>query len=353
MTSSSLIKRLCDLPGPSGCESAVAEQIKQEIAPFGADCITDRMGNVIAVMRFSANNDKPRKRIMISAHMDEVGFMVTEIRGDGNLSIGNVGGISDAVLSGRRVKLIGKQGLINGVIASKAIHLKEKEERAKAPKASSLYMDIGAKDADEASEHAYVGAYAVFDSEYYEFGEDLVKAKALDDRMGCAAMIEMMSSLKTNPPAQNLDVCFCFTVREEIGLSGAKAAAYRLRPDLAIVLETTAIGDLPETEACRRVADVGKGGVISVADRSTIYQREVVDFALDLAKEKGIPAQIKRYVSGGNDAGHIHKSADGTRCLAISAPTRYLHSASCVISIKDFESIKSHVYAILTSYNFS
>ena len=347
MTSSSLIKRLCDLPGPSGCEGAVAEWIKQEIAPFGADCITDRMGNVIAVMRFSADNDKPRKRIMISAHMDEVGFMITEIRGDGNLSFGNVGGISDAVLSGRRVKLIGKQGLINGVIASKAIHLKEKEERAKAPKASSLYIDIGAKDADEAAEHAYVGAYAVFDSEYYEFGEDLVKAKALDDRMGCAAMIEMMQSLSENPPKENLDACFCFTVREEIGLSGAKAAAYRLRPDLAIVLETTAIADLPDVAEKERVGDVGSGVVVSVMDRSTIYPKEVITATLDIAKREGIAAQVKRYVSGGNDAGTIHKVADGIKTLALSVPTRYLHSPACVASMKDYNSQKQLCEALI------
>ena len=349
MTSSSLIKRLCDLPGPSGREEAVADQIKQEIAPFGADSITDRMGNVIAVMRFSADNGKPRKRIMISAHMDEVGFMITELRGDGTLGISNVGGISDAVLSGRRVKLMSKKGLINGVIASKAIHLKEKEERAKAPHADKLYIDIGAKDADESAEYAFVGAYAVFDSEYYEFGEDLVKAKALDDRMGCAAMIEMMESLSKDPPKQNLDVCFCFTVREEIGLSGAKAAAYRLRPDLAIVLETTAIADLPDVAPKERVGDVGSGVVVSVMDRSTIYPKEVITAALDVAKREGIAAQVKRYVSGGNDAGTIHKVADGIKTLALSVPTRYLHSPACVASMKDYNSQKQLCEALVRS----
>lgn len=349
MTSSSLIKRLCDLPGPSGREEAVAEEIKREIAPIGADTITDRMGNVIAVMRFSADNDSPRKRIMISAHMDEVGFMITEVRADGTLGISNVGGISDAVLSGRRVKLMGKQGLIGGVIASKAIHLKEKEEREKAPKIDRLYIDIGAKDADEASEHAFVGAYAVFDSEYYEFGEDLVKAKALDDRMGCAAMIEMMRSLKENPISANLDVCFCFTVREEIGLSGAKAAAYRIRPDLAIVLETTAIADLPDVAEKERVGDVGKGVVVSVMDRSTIYPKEIVTAALDVAKRENIAAQVKRYVSGGNDAGTIHKTADGIKTLALSVPTRYLHSPACVASMNDYKSQKQLCEAIVRS----
>jgi endoglucanase len=118
-----------------------------------------------------------------------------------------------------------------------------------------------------------------------------------------------------------------------------------------VILETTAIGDLPETEACRRVADVGKGGVISVADRSTIYQREVVDFALDLAKEKNIPAQIKRYVSGGNDAGHIHKSTEGVKVLAISVPTRYLHSPACVASLDDYESVRDLCEQIIRNSN--
>ena len=274
--------------------------------------------------------------------MDEVGFMVDSITSEGMLTFGCVGGIDPSVLAGRKVFVGNEEKLYRGVICSKAIHHKDKDERKKARGADKLYIDIGFDSKERAEEHISIGDLGTFDSEFYCFGKDggTLKCKALDDRMGCAAMLEMMDKLRAEPPAIDADVYFCFTVREEIGFSGAECVANIIRPDFAVILETTAIGDLPETEACRRVADVGKGGVISVADRSTIYQREVVDFALDLAKEKSIPAQIKRYVSGGNDAGHIHKSTEGVKVLAISVPTRYLHSPACVASLDDYESVR-------------
>ena len=347
MSSILLIEKLCAAFGPSGREEAVAELIKTEIADVCPDPYYDRMGNVLAVMRFGDVNAKNRRRIMISAHMDEVGFMINEVKQNGYLGFDTVGGISNSIIAGRRVKVLGKKGLIDGVIASKAIHHKEKDEREKATPIEKLYIDIGARDADEAGEHAFVGCFAAFDSEFYEFGNGMVKGKALDDRMGCAAMIEMMRSLKAAPITENADVCFCFTVREEIGLSGARAAAYRIRPDVALVLETTAIADLPDVAASERVADVGEGVVISVMDRATIYPRELIDLAMSISKQQSIPAQIKRFVSGGNDAGSIHQTAEGTKVLALSVPTRYLHSPACVASMKDYTSQKQLCEALI------
>ena len=218
-----------------------------------------------------------------------------------------------------------------------------------------MYVDIGATSREDAESVLSRGDSGTFDSEFVIFGENdaYAKCKALDDRLGCVVMIETLRRIKKEGIELPFDLVCAFTVREEIGISGATAAAHRFRPDYAIVLETTAIADLPDVPKNSRVSEVGNGGVVSLMDRSTIYNRDFVDGAMKIAEENGIPAQIKRYVSGGNDAGHIHKTADGTRCLAISAPTRYLHSASCVIAIRDFESIKSHVYAILTSYKFS
>ena len=332
----SLIERLCGAFGPSGCEGEVASLIRNEIFDVCPDAKFDRMGNLIAVMRFGDVTASERKRIMISAHMDEVGFMITEIKSGGYLGFDTVGGISASVLAGRRVKVLTQNGLINGVIASKAIHHKDKKERQKAVDIDKLYIDIGACDKEEAEALVRIGDFATFDSEFYTFGEDLVKGKALDDRMGCAAMIEAMRRLKDSPPKKNIDACFCFTVREEIGLSGAKAAAYELSPDVALVLETTAIADIADAAASRRVADMGGGVAISFMDRSTVYSRELVDAAIDIAKRKGVKAQVKRYVSGGNDAGTIHKTAEGIKTLAASVPTRYLHSAACVANINDY-----------------
>lgn len=336
--------------GPSGCEDRVRELIKSAAEPLADKAIVDRMGNLICKMSFGKGDNKTK--IMISAHMDEVGFMVDSIRSDGMLTFGCVGGMDPSVLPGRKVTLKGKDGLISGVICSKAIHHKEKDERDKSPAADKLYIDIGATEREEAEKLVRIGSFATFDSEFYSFGKDgrSVKCKALDDRMGCAAMLEIMADFAIAPPPIDADVYFCFSVREEIGYSGAYAAARRVAPDLSIVLETTAISDRPDTEPHRRVADVGGGAAISVADRSTIYDREIVDFALALGKEKGIKAQSKRYVSGGNDAGHIHRVLDGIKVLAVSVPTRYLHSPACVARIDDYEAVRDLASAIIKTY---
>ena len=353
MSGVELIRELSLAFGPSGCEDRVRELIRPRAEAVADRVAIDRMGDLIAVMSFGDKNADGRKKIMVSAHMDEVGFMVTDIREDGMLSFGCVGGIDSSVLAGRKVFVGNEDKLISGVICSKAIHHKSAEERETPTKARKMYIDIGVESKEKAEVQVAIGDFGTFDSEFYEFGKDgrTLKSKALDDRMGCAAMLEMMDSLRADPPKQNIDVYFCFTVREEIGYSGAGCVASLICPDYALVLETTAIGDLPETEACRRVADVGKGAVISVADRSTIYGREFVDLALELAKENGIASQIKRYVSGGNDAGHIHKSCEGVKTLAISVPTRYLHSPACVASIDDYESLRDLAQAVIRNSN--
>lgn len=332
--------------GPTGCEDEVAKLIESKISPLADNVKLDRMGNVIARMTFGNGS----KKLMVSAHMDEVGFMVTEICEDGYLRFDTVGGINGSVLAGRRITLEGK---VNGLIASKAIHHKSKEDREKVLSAEKLYIDIGASSKEEAQNYAEIGSFATFDSEFVLFGtnERRVKSKALDDRMGCAAMIEVMESLAKDRPNVDLDVYFCFTVREEIGLSGALTAANTISPDFALVLETTAIGDIADTSPEARVADVGSGGVISLMDRSTIYDRAFVEFLLKTAKENDIKAQIKRYVSGGNDAGSIHKTGVGVRTAALSVPTRYLHSPACVASLDDYESLRDLCEAAIRNFD--
>ena len=345
----SLIKELSLAFGPTGVEDEVASLIKSKISHLADSVRIDRMGNLIARMTFGNG----AKKLMISAHMDEVGFMVTEICEDGYLRFDTVGGISGSVLAGRRITLLGKEGKVNGLIASKAIHHKSKEEREKVLSAEKLYMDIGASSKEEAERYVEIGSEATFDSEFVLFGTDnrRVKSKALDDRMGCAAMIEVMESLAKDRPTVDLDVYFCFTVREEIGLSGALTAANTIAPNFALVLETTAIGDIADTSAEARVADVGEGGVLSLMDRATIYDRPFVDFLLKTAKENDIKAQIKRYVSGGNDAGSIHKTGVGVRTAALSIPTRYLHSPACVASLDDYEALRDLCEAAVRNFD--
>ena len=344
-----LLRELSLLFGPSGCEGEVADAIERALPALCDSYTRDRMGNLIALIRTGDLAAENRRRVMISAHMDEVGIMVTELCEDGYLRFDTVGGIDISVLEGRKV-ILGNQR-ISGVIASKAIHHKEKKDRNKPTPMNKLFIDIGAKSRDEAEEYVSVGSFGVFDSEFYRFGKDnaFVKSKALDDRMGCAAMISVMSSIVKEKPSADLDLYFCFTVREEIGLSGAKVVAQRIAPELAIVLESTAVADLPETEECKRVAELGRGGALSVMDRSTIYDREFLTFARWVAEDEQIPVQLKKYVSGGNDAGSIHKSGVGVRTLALSVPTRYLHSPACVASVEDYHSVTRLVEAMLRS----
>ena len=338
-----LIEELCLAFGPTGCEGEVAALIEKRIAPVCDSFCRDRMGNVIALIRTGDLAAADRRRVMLSAHMDEVGVMVTEICEDGLLRFDTVGGIHASVLEGRKVTLGDEINRVAGVIASKAIHHKKKSDRNKLTPISKLYIDIGATDREEAEKYLSVGSFGTFDSEFYRFGQDggMLKSKALDDRLGCAALIGVMGSVFADRPVGDLDLYFCFTVREEIGLSGARTAAQKIKPHLAIVLETTAVADLPDVDAARRVADVGKGGALSVMDRSTIYDGRFLRFAQETAARADIPVQLKRYVSGGNDAGSIHKSGEGVRSLALSVPTRYLHSPACVAALSDYRAVRA------------
>ncbi len=342
-----LIRTLCAAFGPTGCEAPVREVILSRVRPLADSIVRDSMGNLICLCRFGAGED--RQRIMISAHMDEVGMMVTEITEEGYCRFETVGGISIPVLEGRRVTLGDEVNRLSGVIASKAIHHKKKADRNKPTAMDKLYIDIGASHREEAERYVSVGTMATFDSETYRFGEDgmQIKAKALDDRLGCAVMILTMEALRKNPPEGDVDLYFCFTVREEIGLSGAKVVANRLQPDAALVLECTAVSDLSDVPEHRRVAIQGQGGALSLMDRSTFYDRSFVDFALETAKSQAIPVQVKKFVSGGNDAGSIHQSGRGVKTLALSIPTRYLHSAASVANLNDFRNTTALCEALL------
>ena len=342
-----LIEALSNAFGPSGCEERVATLICEQIDDLGITPTHDKLGNVIVELK---SNRPDAKRLMVSAHMDEVGFMVTEITDKGYLKIGTVGGISPEVMAGRHITLEAKnKELIEGIIASKAIHHKSREDRLKTEKTEKLYVDIGAKDGDEARELCDVGSFLSFSQNFSRFGKDqrYLSSKALDDRFGCALIIELLRKAVKERDSLPLDLYFCFTTREEVGISGATVAANSIRPDYAVVLETTAVADIPDTPDSSKVAKLGEGGAISLMDRSTIYDKELIELMLDVAKENGIKAQVKKYVSGGNDAGHIHKSTTGVRTLALSAPTRYLHSPNCVACLDDYDAMLDLLYKFI------
>ena len=337
-----LLTTLSELFGPSGCEEAVAEFIKARIAPMADDLTQDQMGNLIA-LRTAAG--APRGTLMLAAHMDEVGFMITRIEESGFLRFTTVGGIDPRVLPGRHVVL---ENGVRGVIGCKPIHLQKKDDRTKSIPTKNLYIDIGAKDKESAEKQVEIGAFATFSMEAFAFGGGKkLSGKALDDRAGCALLMELLADLYQRNVRFDYDIAFCFTVREEVGLSGASVVANYLKPDKAIVLETTAIADIAEVDEEQTVAWQGKGGVLSLADRSTIYSEDMIRLALDVGARAQIPVQVKRYLSGGNDAGSIHRSGVGVKCLALSLPTRYLHTATNVIDLADYTSSLALLRALL------
>ena len=320
-----LLRELCLTDGISGNEDAVRDYIINKIKDV-CEYSIDPLGSIIC---FKNGKKAPEKKLMICAHMDEVGFMVTYIRPDGTLSFDTVGGVDAAVVIGRQVR-IGKDR-ISGVVGSTAVHNLSKDEREKAPSIDSLYIDIGAEDKAEAEKYVSLGDCVYFDSEFADLGERRIKAKAIDDRAGCAMMIQMMHE------ELEYDTWFVFNVQEEIGLRGSTASAFAVAPDFAIVLESTTAADIDGASGAKRVCEVGKGAVVSFMDRSTMYDKELYRLAFDTAKKLGIPCQTKTMVAGGNDAGAIHKSGKGVRTIAVSLPCRYLHSPSSVIELADLD----------------
>ncbi|WP_053955193.1 M42 family metallopeptidase [Inediibacterium massiliense] len=322
-----LLKKLSESCGVSGNEKEVRDIILEEVKPYVDDIIIDPIGNLIVTKKGKENFPS----IMVSAHMDEVGLMVKSINDQGFIKFLPVGGIDDRILVSKVVQ-IGKEK-IKGVIGAKAIHLQKPDERKKALKHDQLYIDIGANSKEEAEKLVSIGDYISFCSDYIEFGENLIKAKALDDRVGCAMIIHL---LKNN---YDYTIHALFAVQEEVGLRGAKVAAYRLNPDLSIVLEATTCHDLTDVDAPHFATRLGEGPALSIADMGTYYHKGLVKKMMEIANKNNIPIQLKQTTKGGNDAGAIHISREGIPTLALSIPCRYIHSPICVIHKNDYENM--------------
>ncbi|MBO5163334.1 MAG: M42 family metallopeptidase [Ruminococcus sp.] len=322
-----LLKELCLVNGTSGDEAAVREAITEKIKDY-CEYSVDALGNLICFCRGKKSSGK---KVMVAAHMDEVGFIVTYIRDDGTLCFGEVGGVDASVAIGRQVT-VGRNG-ISGVIGSTAVHNLSKEERETPPKFESLYIDIGAASREEAEQYVHLGDCVYFDSDFTELGGNCLKAKAIDDRAGCAVMIELIRQ------GVEYDTYFVFNVQEEIGLRGARVSAYSVAPDFAVVLEATTASDIDGVSGAKKVCSLGSGPVVGFMDRSTVYDKELYRLAFDTAAELGIPCQTKTMIAGGNDSGVIHLSRGGVRTIAISLPCRYIHSPSCTANSADLENM--------------
>lgn len=322
------LKKYCDLLGVSGMEDNVLKAIIDDISDSGCTHEIDSVGNLLV---FKKGKHSRNKKVLFSAHMDEVGFMVKYIDEDGYAWFDAVGGVDRRVVSGKRIVFC--ESGIHGVIASKSVHIQTPEERGKCEPVTEMHVDIGASDRETALKYISVGDCFTFEPNYSEFGEGLVCSKALDDRFGCAVMVDMINS------DLEYDTYFAFNTCEEVGCDGAKEVAHRLRPDIVIAIETTTAGDILGVPKSKCACSLGKGAVLSIMDRSTIYDKELLELAVATANENDIKWQYKNVVAGGNEAGVYQRAANGAKVLAISAPARYIHSASNVLSVSDMESV--------------
>lgn len=322
-----LLKTLCTKNGVSSTEDEVREYIEECVRPYADEIKTDALGNLLV---FKKGAKAPTKKLMLAAHMDEVGVMVTSITSEGYLKFGCVGGIDTRVILGKPVYIGANR--VFGVIGCKAIHLIPASERKKVPDIKSLYIDIGARSKEEAEKLVSLGDTGAFDPRFFEFGGN-IKAKAIDDRIGCAVLIEL---IKSDLP---IDCWFAFTVQEEVGTRGATVAAYNLAPDVALVVEGTTAGDLPSAVGAARVCSPGEGVVIPFMDKGTIYDPALYKMMGKLADDNGIKWQTKTMIAGGTDASAIQRSRAGVKTVGIAAAVRNIHSPSCVCAKADIDGL--------------
>lgn len=323
-----MLRTLSMLDGVSGNETAVREYIKAQIASYCDTLEEDSMGNLIALKKGTGE-----KKVMLCAHMDEVGFIISHQPEEGFCRVKPVGGYDIRILPGQRVR-IGEEK-IPGVFGLKAAHHTTEEERKSELTFRDFYLDTG--------KNVTVGDYVSFDSDYIEFGDRKAKGKALDDRAGCAALIRLLQSNHR----YSFDLYVCFSVQEEIGLRGAQVLAGRIRPDFALAVETTTCSDLTGIPH-EFVTELGKGPAVSVADGASYSNADFRALMIQTANRLHLPIQLKQSVSGGNDAGALQLYGRGSATMVVSLPCRYIHSPCSVIDLDDYEAYCRLLEAFVT-----
>lgn len=331
------LEQLSNAFGVSSVEDEVRKIIIEAAEAHADEWRVDTIGNLFVTRKRRLDVASPPLRVMVTAHMDEVGFIISKINSNGQLKFKPIGGFDRRVLLGKAV-VVGKDH-VPGVIGLKPVHLLGRDNYDKVGDIDSMYIDIGAESASGGKVN--VGDFATFATRFGYLGGEgeehvpergLVKGKALDDRAGCAILLEL---LQGDYP---VDLLAVFTVQEEIGLRGARVAAYAVEPDLAFILECTAADDLPamDEEADEGFPRLGDGPALTVMDRSFIADRRLVDLLIDTAAKEQIPYQFKRPGIGGTDAGAVHLTREGVPAAAVSLPARYIHAPAAILDLSDF-----------------
>ena len=325
------LKILTEIPGISGFEEKVSEYISEEIKGKADSSWIDNMGNLIALKK---GTDGDNRKLLLMAHMDEVGLIVKRINDDGSLAFYTVGGVDPRVLIGKKV-YIGND-MLPAVIGFEAIHLQEQSSVLKTPDLKQLSVYAGFSKKDEAKKSVKVGDPVFFSTEYMQVDGRAI-GKAFDDRTGCEVLLSVLEELCDNPV--NYDVYFAWVVQEEVGLRGSGVAARQVEPDASIIFEGTTAGDNPELPEPRWSTRIGQGPVLTYAHSGLVLDRRIFETILETAKSNKIPFQFKSRLVGGTDAARIARTASGFRAGVIATPSRYIHSPVSMIDIKDFENI--------------
>ena len=330
------MKILCALNGVSGSEEEVRDYIAGHAEKHTADVQVDVMGNVIVSKK---GKKTPAQKLVLCAHMDEVGVIITGITDDGYLRFAKGGSLDGRVILGKAV-VIGRNK-VQGIIGTKAIHLVKTNEQENPVEIEDMYIDIGAKDKSEAEKKVSLGDAGAFDEDIREFGDGFIKAKAIDDRFGCAVLMDLIES------ELPIDCTFVFTVQEEVGLRGAFTAAYKTAPDITLIVEGTTAADLPSVPETKKVCKPGNGPVIPFMDGGAIYNKEVRRILTELADKNNIPWQTKTYIAGATDGSVFQKAHSGVKTVGIAAAIRNLHSHTCVGKISDMEAVQKLIWLFL------
>lgn len=335
-----LLEELSNAFGPSGCEDEVRRVLARHLRGKVDNLSTDALGNLIAFKQ--GTGPEPRLKVMIDAHTDEVGLMIISIQKNGMLGIRPVGGLDPRLLLAKRV-IVGEKR-IRGVIMAPPIHLSGEDELERVIKYEQLAIDIGASSEDEAKEWVKLGDYATPDTRFEVLSEDglrTVKGKAFDDRAGCAVAATLADG------SYAVDLYLSFSAQEEVGMRGARVAAYRIAPDLAFALEGTVCDDPPKQKDTSPTTELGKGPAITIMDHSFIADKRLVRLLTDAAEADGIPYQFKQPGVGGTDAGAIHLSRTGVPSATVAVPCRYIHNPVSILSLNDFDNTVALMKAAL------
>lgn len=324
-----LLKRILEAPGIPGYESEIAKVISAELKKSCAEVEIDNFGNVIA------KKGKGKKKIMLAAHMDEIGLMVKHITKEGFLYFIKLGGIDDRILPAQRVIVKSRGGDCIGIIGTKPPHLQKDEERKKPLKYEDMFIDIGCTSKEEAERKVEVGDVVIFEPNAGILNGKFYYGKAIDNRVGCFALIKIMEKLKVDA-----EVYAVATTQEEVGLKGARTSAFKIDPDYAIAIDTNVAGDTPQITERESSLKLGQGVAITIIEasgRGLIVNEKIKNLLVDTAKSNNIKYQIDVIDGGMTDGAIIHMNREGVPSGVLTVPTRYIHSPTGVFHIDDLD----------------